>query len=59
MLSCHPSLPAKPSIAGNFIHTAAAMYGDYIASSKFCLGCLVQNPGTSFEFCILKIYLVC
>ena len=58
MLSCHPSSLAKPSLAGNFIHTVAGMLGDYIESSKFFIGCLVQNPRISFEFYILKIYLI-
>ena len=59
MFSSYPSLPTKSSIAGNFIHTTAAMPGDYIGTSNFFVGCLVQNLVTSFEFYILKIYLVC
>ena len=59
MLSCHLSSMAKPSIAGNFIHTATTMPKDYTASPRFFLGCSVQNCGISFELYILKFCLVC
>jgi len=32
---------------------------DYVANPKFFLWCLVQNSEISFEFYVLKIYLVC